>query len=220
MDYNNAEVDNSGAFDLVLKELKKGCCVGLFPEGLGRYQSYLSPFKTGLARLCVDFVCEQYEKKQKGDINNNNEFDYINIVPYGLNYLHRDMFRSPICVLIGDPIRIDKQTLKLYGLDLDSDLIHTLQHSSNSKAWEDLKFQASKAITLQLRQSFDLTTVHAPNWNLICLAHLARDLAFPLLSVPSSSNLSLFFHHTRFFSLLFSRSTSSSLPFFFFFTMP
>lgn len=61
-DYGGAKCDNSQAFSKLFYEIDKGCCVGMFPEGIGRYKSSLSPLKTGLARTAVDFVVQQCTK--------------------------------------------------------------------------------------------------------------------------------------------------------------
>ena len=164
---DHEKVDNTAAISQIHKELADGCCVGLFPEGLCRYKPQLSRFRTGVARTAIDYVVNAIN----GRIDS--KYKYIHIVPVGITYLHREMFRSDVSVRINDPIKIDRALLEKHGVQIgvnDDD--------------RDAKYAMAKQITEDLFQSILDSTLSAPDWHTICLSHLSRQIAFPNSSSP------------------------------------
>ena len=91
------KADNSKAFDKLYEVIESGQCVGIFPEGVSHVQSQLIKLKTGTARVALNVA-------DRGKV-------VANIIPCGLNYMHRHRFRSQVFIEFGQPIVIDDQWL-------------------------------------------------------------------------------------------------------------
>jgi glycerol-3-phosphate O-acyltransferase/dihydroxyacetone phosphate acyltransferase len=83
--------DNGKMFSAVRGELARGGAVGLFPEGTTHDAPHLLEPKTGAARMALDAVTAGGAAR-------------LRIVPVGLHYDHKDVFRSRALVSIGEPL--------------------------------------------------------------------------------------------------------------------
>lgn len=72
-------------------ELRTGAWIALFPEGHSHDQPHLQPMKTGAARLALDAV-------------NMHGIASFRILPVGLVFDDKAIFRSKVLITIGDPI--------------------------------------------------------------------------------------------------------------------
>ena len=186
-DHKNKNIDNTDAFDALYRELSNDCIVGMYPEGVGRYKSSLSPFRTGLARIAINFIL-QYPQKS------------VHILPVGLNYLHREKFRSSVAVRIGKPILLNSDIIKQKQQPLggtNEDEARSLDLSS------DEIYKIGKNITNDLSQTFDDLVISSPNWKMLKLAHLARSIAFPESSSPKRTYLTHYIDLGRQFNTIF-----------------
>jgi glycerol-3-phosphate O-acyltransferase/dihydroxyacetone phosphate acyltransferase len=138
------DVDNSKAFDRIFEVIEAGHCVGIFPEGISHVESQLITLKTGTARIALTVA-------DRGKV-------VADIVPCGLNYIHRHRFRSQVLIEFGAPIRIDRQWLEAYREDGQATVVRLTAHIAN----------ALKAVTL-----------NAPDWKTMRFIQTARRLYKP-----------------------------------------
>ena len=83
---------NREAFAECYRVLEEGDAIGIFPEGTSLDTPRLLPLKTGAARI----VFEAEEK---------NAFGLgVMVVPVGLHFVERNVFRSDVLVQVGEPI--------------------------------------------------------------------------------------------------------------------
>ncbi len=84
---------NLDSFEEIRKRLMRADAVCLFPEGVSHSDASLRQFKTGAARIALDFA----DRGGGG----------LQIVPVGLHYDAKQRFRSPVWVRFGKPIDLD-----------------------------------------------------------------------------------------------------------------
>lgn len=84
---------NEEMFRAVHAELAGGAAVGIFPEGLSHSEPALAPLRTGTARIAFG-ACAITGRP-------------FPIVPVGLVFRHKDIFRSAALVLVGTPVAWD-----------------------------------------------------------------------------------------------------------------
>jgi glycerol-3-phosphate O-acyltransferase/dihydroxyacetone phosphate acyltransferase len=84
---------NVDAFQAVYAELARGAAVGIFPEGLSHSEPALAPLRTGAARMALGAAA----LTSAG----------IAIVPVGLVFREKDVFRSEALVVTGAPVAWD-----------------------------------------------------------------------------------------------------------------
>lgn len=96
-------VDQSVTFAKVYTHLKRGNCIGIFPEGGSHDRTDLLPLKAGVAIMALGV-------KDKYNIN-------AHVVPVGLNYFRRNRFRGRVTVEFGTPITVDDQLMEQYSQD-------------------------------------------------------------------------------------------------------
>jgi 1-acyl-sn-glycerol-3-phosphate acyltransferase len=87
---HDGKVDNQQAFEKVYEIIESGKCMGIFPEGISHAESQLVKLKTGTARIALAVAA-------RGNTN-------VKIVPCGLNYIHRHLFRIQVLIVFGEPI--------------------------------------------------------------------------------------------------------------------
>jgi len=80
---------NQEAFDAVFEAFAKGATVGLFPEGISHSGALLAPLKTGAARLALGAPVP------------------VALVPAGLVYGDKEVWRHSVLVRLGDPVPFD-----------------------------------------------------------------------------------------------------------------
>ncbi|CCE79402.1 Piso0_001462 [Millerozyma farinosa CBS 7064] len=101
--YKRADkVNQNSVYQLVFKNLSKGHCIGIFPEGGSHDRTDLLPLKAGVAIMALGAM-EHYP-----DCN-------IKIVPCGMNYFNAHKFRSRAVVEFGDPIEISRELVERYS---------------------------------------------------------------------------------------------------------
>jgi 1-acyl-sn-glycerol-3-phosphate acyltransferase len=81
---------NVAAFAECVARLAEGGCIVIFPEGVSHSDLALRPFKTGAARIALEFL------QQNKDAS-------LTIVPAGLHYEAKERFRSAAGVVFGEP---------------------------------------------------------------------------------------------------------------------
>ncbi|CAH0514928.1 unnamed protein product [Peronospora belbahrii] len=96
-------VDQSVTFAKVYTHLKRGNCIGIFPEGGSHDRTDLLPLKAGVAVIALGV-------KDKYNIN-------VPVVPVGLNYFRGHRFRGRVTVEFGTPISVDQELMKMYKED-------------------------------------------------------------------------------------------------------
>ena len=82
---------NLGTFRRCHEALAEGGTIALFPEGISHDEPALMPLKTGVARIALE------AEERFGPLD-------LRIVPVGLNFERRDMFRSRVLIAIGEPV--------------------------------------------------------------------------------------------------------------------
>jgi glycerol-3-phosphate O-acyltransferase / dihydroxyacetone phosphate acyltransferase len=85
---------NQGTFDAAVAALRKGDAVQIYPEGLSHSEAYLAPLRTGAARIA--FQAEEESGWSLG----------LQILPVGLTYVRKTLFRGRVVAEVGQPIRV------------------------------------------------------------------------------------------------------------------
>ncbi|CAI5734219.1 unnamed protein product [Hyaloperonospora brassicae] len=114
-------VDQSVTFAKVYAHLKRGNCIGIFPEGGSHDRTDLLPLKAGVAVMALGV-------KDKYNIN-------VPVVPVGLNYFRGHRFRGRVTVEFGTPITVDQELMKKYGEDKRvacNSFLHRVEESMRS----------------------------------------------------------------------------------------
>jgi glycerol-3-phosphate O-acyltransferase / dihydroxyacetone phosphate acyltransferase len=96
---------NQETFALTRNLLKSGGAIAIFPEGISHSESQLQPLKTGAARIALGAV-------SVGE--NPNSLD-LQIVPVGLYYTDKTMFRSEALLHFGEPLVVSSIELDSSG---------------------------------------------------------------------------------------------------------
>src|SRR6266550_3577042 len=86
---------NVSAFENLLKVLKRGGAVLIFPEGKSHNEPELAPLKTGLSRIAI-------EARDSWGIHD------LRIVPLGLNFENKGQPGSAVVVEVGDVLLMDE----------------------------------------------------------------------------------------------------------------
>jgi 1-acyl-sn-glycerol-3-phosphate acyltransferase len=81
---------NVDAFEACRRRLSEGGCIVIFPEGVSHSDPALRPFKTGAARIALEYL-----EQSPGAL--------LTIVPAGLHYEAKERFRSAAGVVFGEP---------------------------------------------------------------------------------------------------------------------
>jgi glycerol-3-phosphate O-acyltransferase / dihydroxyacetone phosphate acyltransferase len=81
-------------FESCFRQLEVGEAVAIFPEGVTHDDPQLRGIKTGTARMALEF-----EHRHAGKAG-------LTIVPVGLNFSAKEIYRSEVLVNFGDPLRV------------------------------------------------------------------------------------------------------------------
>src|SRR5262245_9912483 len=87
---------NEQTFARCFAELARGGAVALFPEGISHAEPALQPLRTGAARIALGAAAESAEP--------------IAIVPVGLTFEEKRIFRSRLLLCVGEPIAVPRET--------------------------------------------------------------------------------------------------------------
>jgi glycerol-3-phosphate O-acyltransferase / dihydroxyacetone phosphate acyltransferase len=85
---------NDESFARCRAELAAGGVLALFPEGVSHSDPEMRPLKTGAARIALSA-----EAEHDGQLG-------VTVVPVGLSYEHKTMFRSSVLLVVGEPIDV------------------------------------------------------------------------------------------------------------------
>jgi len=143
-DDHAGDVDNQKAFERLYEVLEGGDCMGIFPEGISHVKSQLTRLKTGTARIALAVAA-------RGTTG-------IKIIPFGLNYIHRHLFRSQVMIEFGEPIEIDDQWIR----DFQEDEQATV-----------------RKLTDHLAKALTVVTLNAPDWRILRFIQTTRRLYKP-----------------------------------------
>src|SRR5437667_530522 len=83
----------AGTFEACFRVLERGEAVGIFPEGITYDDSQLKEVKSGAARMALEL-----EHRHGGKLG-------LQIVPVGLTFSAKEVYRSEVLVNFGEPIR-------------------------------------------------------------------------------------------------------------------
>ncbi len=92
-DESQGEVDNQTMFAACITTLRRGGCIGIFPEGTSQQERRVQKLRTGTARIALEAEA-QYDF-QLG----------VAVVPVGLNFENRRHFRTRVLISLGRPIQ-------------------------------------------------------------------------------------------------------------------
>ncbi|MFK7800290.1 MAG: lysophospholipid acyltransferase family protein [Anaerolineae bacterium] len=120
VDEEDMRAKNESIFSVCRQILHQNGAMAIFPEGKTHSESYLSEFKTGAARIALSAEAES------------GWTDDLQIVPVGLWYEDKTMFRSSVLVVIGDPYDI-----RSYRESYEADAYQTA-HDMTAKLKKDL----------------------------------------------------------------------------------
>eukprot|EP01084_Bolivina_argentea_P023003 42806_1 len=197
-DYKDKKVDNKDAFNKLFNELANNCVVAMFPEGIGKYKSSLSPFRTGLARIAINFILQNPSKS-------------INILPVGMTYLHREKFRSSVGVRIGEPIILNLDTLKQKKQSLIQNETKSNEDSELSLNSDEI-YKIGQNITTELTNKISDLVISSPDWHMLCISHLARSIMFPESNSPRNGTfLTYYIDLSRQFNNVFRDNSDDKL---------
>jgi glycerol-3-phosphate O-acyltransferase/dihydroxyacetone phosphate acyltransferase len=83
----------AGTFEACFRALERGEAVGIFPEGVTYEDSQMREVKSGAARMALEV-----EHRHDGQLG-------LQVVPAGLTYSAKEIYRSDVLVNFGEPIR-------------------------------------------------------------------------------------------------------------------
>ncbi len=122
---------NEGTLDAAANALITQKAITIFPEGKSHSAPQLSDIKTGCARIALKAV--------RGG-------QALRIIPIGLTYAQKHLFRSKVHVEVGEPILVQAVSAGLTG-EAEQDWVRALTHkvgeamrtvTLNLESWEDL----------------------------------------------------------------------------------
>ncbi len=135
VDDSRAVRRNLQSLDHGIEALRGGSAVGIFPEGKSHDEVGVEMVRGGAARMAI-----QAFTKGTNDLQ---------VVPIGLNYEHKERFRSDVWVRVGDPILIrdwlaqnqsddsnERQTLRRFTQDLQQRLQEVTIHLEDQQ-WQE-----------------------------------------------------------------------------------
>ncbi|KNE58089.1 hypothetical protein AMAG_04908 [Allomyces macrogynus ATCC 38327] len=131
---------NAKLWEATTKMLESGELVGVFPEGTSYTLPHFIQFKDGLAKSAIEYA----KTAQKAGRPS------ASIVPVGINYLDKDLWRSSVAVIYGPPVSVDG----FVGRPV-ADLTQYIQDRVAD------------------------ATVNAPDWDTWHAAQIARKVLFP-----------------------------------------
>lgn len=123
---------NADVFRAVHEALADGDLVCLFPEGVSHNEPSLQPLKTGAARMALG--AEASSDHPLG----------VQIVPFGIHYRDKGVFRTELAVQVGEPIVLDEAW--------------RAKHAADPR-------EAARALTEQIADAIRAVTVNTESWD-------------------------------------------------------
>jgi glycerol-3-phosphate O-acyltransferase/dihydroxyacetone phosphate acyltransferase len=127
---------NRQTFDRARAILSSGGAIAIFPEGASHGDPKLRPIKTGAARIALGATSISSDDRP------------LTIVPLGIYYTAKRIFRSSALLYFGDPILVAPTRLKPNG-EPPSDAVHALTNRLE-RALNDVTLQADEHEALAL----------------------------------------------------------------------
>lgn len=141
---DNADTSkNRETFARAQQILGRGGAIALFPEGTTHSDPHLRPLKTGAARLALGAVSQTTPGARASKLR-------LRIVPAGLYYEDKRIFRSKAMVYFGEPIEVEPATLDDSG-EPPREAVHALSERIRG-ALEEVTINADEADALRLMQ--------------------------------------------------------------------
>ena len=140
---------NQASLDALARELASGSYSALFPEGLSHDQPHLAKLKTGAARL-------YYRARELTPAHESPPV----IVPVGLHYDRKNVFRSRVLITFCDPINLPA--------DLDV--------RPSDEETEGERHSRYRRLTQEIERTLVEVVRATDNWALHRLMHRAREL--------------------------------------------
>ncbi|GAA5971209.1 hypothetical protein JCM3765_007358 [Sporobolomyces pararoseus] len=164
-DHLGQKVDNSIVFKELIKSLEeKGDMICMFPEGMSRYHSEMSPLKQGVSRIISDTLTRRV---QAGD----SEFK-LAIQTVSMSYPQRNSFRSDVLISFNQPIYVSVKT--------HPDLVSSTLVSILDEQEESRHEKAVRSLTSTIGNDIKKGILDAPSWSHLRAANTARRLYAPL----------------------------------------
>ncbi|SCU85434.1 LAFA_0D15632g1_1 [Lachancea sp. 'fantastica'] len=152
-----SKIDNTTVFQNVFNHLHTNGCVGIFPEGGSHDRPSLLPIKAGVAIMALGAAAADPSMK-------------VSVVPCGINYFHRNKFRSRAVLEFGQPIIVDGEMGKRYKENARSETSDLLE---------------------KITQALYSVTVNAPDYETLMTIQAARRLYRPMTMKNGSNHLPL-----------------------------
>ncbi|SCU85562.1 LAME_0D01838g1_1 [Lachancea meyersii CBS 8951] len=152
-----SKIDNTTVFQNVFNHLHSNGCVGIFPEGGSHDRPSLLPIKAGVAIMALGAAAADPTMK-------------VSVVPCGINYFHRNKFRSRAVLEFGQPIIVDGEMGKRY------------QQNAREETSDLLE---------KITQALYAVTVNAPDYETLMTIQAARRLYRPISMKNGNSHLPL-----------------------------
>lgn len=157
---------NMETFAACHEVLRQGGAIALFPEGISHNKPNLQPLKTGAARIALE------AEERFGPLG-------IEIVPVGLTFGAKGMFRSRALVQVGEPLEVRLEPEK------DS-------------------YQTAKKLTAAIEEGLRQQTLNFESWEEARLVNRAADLyARPQPELPSKEDLADRSRHRQAFAKIY-----------------
>ena len=131
-------VSNSDSFEACYRILEEGKCLLIFPEGTSFLERHLRELKSGTARIALEA-----EKRNGNNLG-------IKVIPFGLNYLDANRFRSRVLIHVGQAIQ-----LKDY-LHSTNDEIAQNQSKSAKKLTEQFRIRLEQVLVYSSEKEMEL----------------------------------------------------------------
>jgi 1-acyl-sn-glycerol-3-phosphate acyltransferase len=133
--------DNRATFARCHDELADGGCIALFPEGMSYHAPELQPLRTGAARIALGAEVDGAPQE-------------LRIIPVGLTFEDKGIFRSRVLLSIGEPIDPTPQRIT---------------------AGEDLR-HAVRELTERIEAGLRSVTLNHPSWHMARLIERAVEV--------------------------------------------
>lgn len=140
----------------------------MFPEGVSRYHSEMSPLKQGVSRIVSDTLTRRVER---GDL----DFK-LAVQTVSMSYPQRNSFRSDVLITYHPPIYVSAKT--------HPDLVSTRETNTGGGEGGDHEKspheRAIRSLTSTIGSSIRSGILDAPSWSHLRAANTARRLYAPL----------------------------------------